>query len=257
MASSLSCVNNGGPASQIRLNCVPQIDEETSLPDVALAALLLWQARPGEVLTVIDPETTAYRARITCLEQGQASCVPFQRLPTPVESLLRIDVYQPLPDKESFELVLQKLTELGVTRIVPLYSRHSVTPDKQNACQEKLHFWSEVISKSARQCRRSMLPELLPVQSFTDALACAASAELRLMLCEGETHWSLVEGLGTFEPQSVALLVGPEGGFSPDEVKQTQAEGFLPVSLGPRLMRTETVSIVAVALVQSYLGDLS
>ena len=256
MALSLSCVNNGGQASLVMLDAVPQLDAVTPLSAEALRALSHWQARPGEVLTVVDPEATAYRARLTCLGPEQACCVPFQRLAKPAESQLHIEVYQSLPDKERFELVLQKLTELGVARIVPLESQHSATLEERDAQQKKSHRWPDVISKAARQCRRAMLPELLPVHTFPEVLAYAASAELKLMLYEGETSWSFLEGIGSFRPQSIALLIGPEGGFARGEVEQAQAVGFLPVSLGPRILRTETAAIVAAALAQSYLGDL-
>jgi 16S rRNA (uracil1498-N3)-methyltransferase len=252
----LSCVNNGGPASLIRLDRVPQLEVSAPLSQAAQDALACWQARPGEVLTVVDPATTAYRARITSIDPADASCVPFQRLPGPVESPLRIEVYQSLPDRERFELVLQKLTELGVARMVPLESGRSATLEERDARQKKSHRWPEVISKASRQCRRAMLPELMPVHSFAEALECAAAAELKLMLYEGEVLWSFTEGFGSFRPQSVALLVGPEGGFSAAEVEQAQTTGFMPVSLGPRMLRTETAAIVAAALLQSYLGDM-
>lgn len=256
MASTRSCVNSGGPASLVRLARVPRLEAATPLPAEAVAALAHWRARAGEVLTVVDPEGTAYRARITCLEAEQAACLPFRRLPAPMESPLQIEVCQSLPDKERFELVLQKLTELGVARIVPMESQHSATLDERDARQRKSHRWPEVVRKAARQCRRAMLPELMPVLPFAEALAAASSAELKLMLYEGETQWSLIEGIGSFKAHSVALLIGPEGGFSREEVELARAEGFLPVSLGPRILRTETAAIVAAALVQGCLGDL-
>ena len=251
-----SCVNNGGLASLVRLNHVPQLDEEAHLSDEALTALSHWQARLGEVLTVVDPEETSYRARITCLEAEQATCVPFQRLAKSVESQLRIEVYQSLTDKERFELGLQNLTELGVDRIVPLESQHSSTLEERDSQPEKSHRWPEVINEKSRQCRRAMLPELLSVQTFTEALVCAGSAELKIMLYEGDVSWTFTEGIGSFKPQSIALLIGPEGGFSQEEVEEAQTVGFLPVSLGPRILRPETAAIVATALAQSYLGDL-
>jgi len=257
MASPLSCVNNGGPPSLIRLGRIPRLEEEACLTVENLSALARWQARVGEVLTVIDPVGTAYRARIVCLDPKRAACVPFQRLATPVESPLRIEVYQALPDKERFELVLQKLTELGVARIIPMESQHSATLAERDAPQQKSHRWPEVISRASRQCRRAMLPELMPVSSYSDALSAAAHSELKLMLYEGDTHWSFTEGIGSFRPQSVALLVGPEGGFSRAEIEQAQAFGVMPVKLGPRLLRTETAAIVAAALLQSSLGDLN
>lgn len=235
---------------------MPVLEEEIPLSAEALQALSLWQARAGEVMTVVDPQMTYYRARLTRLEEGCAFCAPFQRLDTSAESSLHIEVYQSLPDKEHFELVLQKLTELGVNRIVPIESERSATLEERDADQKKSHRWPDVIRNASRQCRRAILPELLEVQTFNGALSCAASAELKLMLYEGDAPWSLTEGFGSLKPQSVALLVGPEGGFSDNEVEQARAEGFLPVSLGPRILCTETSAIVAAAIVQSYLGDL-
>lgn len=235
---------------------MPVLEEEVPLSAEALQSLGLWQARSGEVMTVVDPQMTCYRARLSNLEEGLAFCTPFQRLDSSAESSLHIEVYQSLPDKERFELVLQKLTELGVNRIVPIESERSATLEERDASQKKSHRWPDVISKASRQCRRAMLPELFDVQSFSSALLCAGHAELKLMLYEGDAPWSLTEGFGSLKPQSVALLIGPEGGFSSGEVAQARAEGFLPVSLGPRILRTETAAIVAAALVQSYLGDL-
>jgi 16S rRNA (uracil1498-N3)-methyltransferase len=251
-----SCVNNGGQASLIRLDHVPQLDQETPLSEKALRTLDLWQARAGEVVTVVDEQMTSYLVRLTSLEEGSASCVPFQRLRTPVESPVQIEVYLSLSDKEGFDQVLQKLTELGVNRIVSIKSECSATQDVGAARQESSHRWAEVIRKASRQCRRAMLPELLEVHSFSEALSCAATKELKLMLHEGDTTWSLTESFGSFKPQSVALMVGPEGGFSAGDVEQAQAEGFFPVSLGPRILHNETAAIVAAALLQSYLGDL-
>jgi 16S rRNA (uracil1498-N3)-methyltransferase len=251
-----SCANNAGQDSLIKLCDVPVLEKETSLSSESLGALNLWQARVGEVLTVIDPQMTYYRARLTSLSEGSASCTPFQRLDTPVESPLHVEVYQSLPDRERFELVLQKLTELGVNRIVPIESERSATLEERDAGQKKSHRWPDVIRKASRQCRRALLPELLEAHTFNEALGLSASSELKLMLYEGDAPWSLTEGFGSLKPQSVALLVGPEGGFSVEEVEQAQAEGFLPVSLGPRILRTETAAIVAVTLAQSYLGDL-
>ncbi len=151
MVLPLSCVNNGGLDSLIRLDCVPQLDVETPLSPNALLALSHWQARAGEVLTVIDPEATAYRARITSLDPDTAACVPFQRLTEPVESPLCIEVYQSLPDKERFELVLQPLTELGVARIVPMESRCSATLEERDLWQKKSNRWSEAINMGGRQ----------------------------------------------------------------------------------------------------------
>jgi 16S rRNA (uracil1498-N3)-methyltransferase len=232
------------------------LEEDCVLSDNALSALECWQARAGEILTVVDPEDSAYRARLTSCDPGSASCVPFALFPVSTESPVDLIVYHSLPDKERFELVLQKLTEIGVDRIVPVESHHSATLAQRDSGQKKSHRWPDVISKAARQCRRAKLPELMAIHSFDQALASAAAAEIKLMLYEGDAPWGFTESFDSLRPQSVALLVGPEGGFSDDEVERATSSGFLPVSLGPRLLRTETAAIVAAALVQSRFGDL-
>ena len=256
MASIPSCVNNGGPGSQVSLDAVPVLEQECRLSASALQALERWQARTGEILTVVDPERSAYRARIISLKPDKPCCVPFEPLPRPTESPLHITVCQSLPDKERFELVLQKLTEIGVDRIVPMESQRSATQLERDAVQKKSHRWPDVISRAARQCRRAVLPELMATLSFDEAMMACTTAELKLMLYEGDTPWTFREGIGSLKPQSVALLIGPEGGFAAEEVAQAQSLGFLPINIGPRILRTETAAIVAAALVQSYLGDM-
>jgi 16S rRNA (uracil1498-N3)-methyltransferase len=101
-----------------------------------------------------------------------------------------------------------------------------------------------------------MLPELYPVVSWDEATYLASHAELKLMLFEGDAPWTLKEAFNGARPDRVALLVGPEGGFAPEEVEDARGMGFLPISVGPRILRTETAAIVGAALVQYALGDL-
>lgn len=250
-----SCVNRGGRESLLRLPTVPVLEQETELGPQILETLPHWEARPGEILTAVDPEHGCHRIRLTATA-GVARGVAIGRLPQPVESRLAIDVYQALPEKERFELVLQKLTELGVARIVPVETVRSTTQSQRDAGQAKSHRWPDVVLRAARQCRRAMLPELFSVTSFQETLSLAGDAELKLMLYEGAAGWTLSEALGRLRPQRVALLVGPEGGFADEEVDAARAAGFLPISLGPRLLRTETAAIAGAALLQGLLGDL-
>lgn len=250
-----SCVNGGGLESLLRLAHLPRNEEETAFAPGAGVALQAWAARPGEVLTALDPQQGYWRVRLTAVGM-ESRGVPFQLLAGSAESRVAIEVYQAVPEKERFELVLQKLTELGVTRIVPVETAHSVTVAERDAGQVKSHRWPEVILRAARQCRRAILPELFPALPFAAALPLAAEAELALMLYEGEGGWSLREALGKLRPQRVSLLVGPEGGFAGHEVEAARALGIVPVSLGPRILRTETAAIAGATLLQGLLGDL-
>jgi len=249
-------VNEGGPASLIQLDSTPSLEEEIPLSANALRALTRWRARHGEIFTAVDPIGSFYRIRLTALEANGGRAIAFERLPVPSESRARIEIYQALPEKERFELILQKLTELGVMRIVPFISRRSTTLEERDAVQKKSHRWPEVILRAARQCRRAMLPELFPVMDWDSASYLASSADLRLMLLEKEATWTLKEALSGEHPARSALLVGPEGGFHSSEVEDARNMGFLPVSLGPRILRTETAAIAASAILQYAVGDL-
>lgn len=251
-----ACVNRGGAASVVRLAAVPALDVEISLPAAAVAALRCWEARPGEVVTVVDPQLTFYRARLTSLDGEGGRAVPFAKLLRPLESGVAIEVYQALPEKERFELILQKLTEVGATKVVPYVSRRSTTLEERDAVQKKSHRWPDVVLRAAKQCRRALLPELFPVVSWDEATYLACHADLKLMLFEGDAPWTLKEALRDERPARVALFVGPEGGFAPEEVEEARQMGFLPISLGPRILRTETAAIVGAALLQYALGDL-
>jgi len=244
-----------GASSLLWLAVPPTLGQAIALLPESVKALALWQARPGEALTVLSPDGQAYRARL----QGGADAlvIPFEAMVGPPESPVRFEVCQALPAKERFELVLEKLTELGVQRIVPFVSERSATLAERDAGQKKSHRWPEVVRRAARQCRRAMLPVLTQVLAWDELLQQSQGADAKLMLYEGSAGGHCFNA-GLVPPGGrIILLVGPEGGFSPAEVQQAQAEGFVPVSLGSRILRTETAAIVGAVLVQQALGNLS
>jgi 16S rRNA (uracil1498-N3)-methyltransferase len=248
-------VNNSGPSSIIRLASIPRLEEETPLEPSAVHALDCWRACPGAILTVVDPVQKWYRARLLPQQDGIWSVLPFQSLRWPAESRSRLVVCQALPDKERFELVLEKLTELGVDRIIPFTSDHSTTLAQRDARQKKSHRWPDLLLAAARQCRRGMIPELAPVLSFDQLLGLADIGLAKVMLYEGSAPLSFHQLLRE-RPSGLLLMVGPEGGFSPDEVKKAAAHDYRIASLGGRVLRTETAAIVAATLAQYELGAL-
>jgi 16S rRNA (uracil1498-N3)-methyltransferase len=209
------------------------------------------------IVTVIDAAGEMWRGRITELFENKGLLIPFQRALRSLESPLALTVFQALPEKERFELILEKLTELGVSRIVPMVSLHSSTLAARDAKQPKSHRWPDVLRRAAVQCRRATIPELSPCLDLADVFVDAQNTTLRLMLYEGEGTSSLKAVLAGTACRQIALLVGPEGGFAPAEVAAARARGFLPVSLGPRILRTETAAISAATVIQYALGDLN
>lgn len=251
-----ACVNRGGAESLILLESPAILEKEVSFSPQSLEKLTLWQVRAGEIVTVCDPQGTFYRCRITVLEKSSGKAVIFQRLARPPEAPIRIDVYQALPEKERFELILQKLTEIGVYRIIPYLSERSTTLELRDAGQKKSHRWPDVLLRAAKQCRRGIIPELSPVLPWKEALLTAGQAPTALVLSEKEESGCLAGFLKTpSRYEQIALFVGPEGGFSAVELAEMAAAGFVSLSLGPRILRTETAAIVGAALIQAFCGD--
>lgn len=250
MDTHLKCVNRGGLSSQLLLATEPVLEQEMAFADGVHEALDCWKARAGEVLTARAPGGRDYRVRVTHISPDGSLCVPFSQVPDP-EPRARIVLYQALPEKERFELVLQKAVELGAAAVVPFVSHHSTSLELRDAGQRKSHRWPRVILRAARQSRRRLLPELWPVLDWSSALARAAAADLAL-IC----HPGVDAGFLPLPPRagSVSLMVGPEGGFSGQEVEQAGRAGLRGFSLGPRILRTETAAIASLAIFSALDG---
>ena len=163
------------------------------------------------------------------------------------EELLPLRLLQGLPKGEKFEWLLEKGVELGISAFTPVVSERS------QARGEKFSRWQRIIQEAARQSRRPLLPTLEELRPLSQALA-QTTETLRLMLWE-EGSLPLNAALPSDIPASCALLVGPEGGFSPAEAQAAVAAGFVPVSLGKRILRTETAGMAVAAVLQNRYGD--
>lgn len=151
------------------------------------------------------------------------------------------------------ELVLQKATELGIDAIFPCLCERSVARPQRP--DQKHRRWAEIIAQAARQCDRTRLPWLAPVTTLAQALEAVPTSALRLMAVPGAAPLSILAGALAGAP-AVALVVGPEGGFTAGEVEGAVALGYAGVGLGPRVLRTETAAISMVALAAFLAGRL-
>lgn len=167
-----------------------------------------------------------------------------------------ITLYQGLPKGSKMEFILQKNTELGADAFVPFVSERSVAKLPRDRESERLERWRKIILEAARQSGRAILPALSPVMNLSEALA-ASDQELKILLWEEEKGNRLKSVFGSRTvPKSVAVIVGPEGGLSAEEASAAAAAGFIPVSFGPRILRTETAGIALTAILQFYWGDM-
>ena len=163
----------------------------------------------------------------------------------------RISICQALPKGDKVDLILQKGTELGAHDFWMFGARRSVAKLRDDQLNSKLERWNRITAEAARQCGRPDIPDVSWKSSAVEA-ANDSSQQLRLILWEGEREHSLREVLtkAVEPPISVVVAIGPEGGFDPLEVRHFSQCGFQPVSLGSRILRTETASIAILAVMQ-------
>jgi 16S rRNA (uracil1498-N3)-methyltransferase len=230
----------------------------TRIQGKALKRLRERAGRVGEILTLRDKEGRDFRARIVALTPQCVEAFVFESFRTPVEPFLEIDLLQALPKKERFEWIIQKATELGVYSIVPFESDRSMTLEERDALQKKSHRWQTIATKAAQQCRRARIPLVHPVTSFSNALELGQKSDLTLLLWEKEPTQGIKQVLKDVKcrVRKLTFAVGPEGGFTLGELETARQNGFQSVSLGERILRTETAAITALAILQYELGDL-
>jgi len=221
-----------------------------------LSALLFREPHKGETVTLMDDSGQEFRARIRDLARDSAQVHVFEKLKNPTEPPWDLVLLQALPDKERMELIIQKATELGARVVVPFKSRRSISLSERETRQAKAHRWQHIAIRATKQCRRARVPHVAPYCSYDEALVQARPTDLKIILWE-KAQRSLRSLLQQVPPpQSVALMVGPEGGWDVDEIAQAQTAGFVSVGMGGRILRTETAAIAACAILQFEWGGL-
>lgn len=229
-------------------------DTAVKLPaEVAHHAHKVLRLATGAEIVLLDGSGLELDCRITGLSSraGQADILDRRQV---VETAMPVRMIQGLPKGDKFDLVLQKGTELGVTRFSPAWTERSVPVAKPERMEKRNTRWQRIVAEAARQSRRSRLPECQPVRPLAEVLA-DTGEELRLMFWE-EGSRPLHDVLPAEPPAGVAVLIGPEGGFTSAEADLAVAHGFCPVRLGPRILRSETAGFAVAAVLQYLYGDL-
>jgi 16S rRNA (uracil1498-N3)-methyltransferase len=174
-----------------------------------------------------------------------------------VESPLRIHLGQALIKANKFDVVLRKSVELGVRSVTPLSTERCVVKIHREEGGKKTDRWKKIAQESSKQCGRSQVPQISEnIETLETFCSKNNDKALKLVFWELEEKIILKDLKLEVAPDSVAVLIGPEGGFSQGEIEKAREYGFKTVSLGPRILRAETAPVVALALLQSLWGDL-
>ena len=211
----------------------------------------------GAHVYVFDGDGSEWTAEVSSAGKREAELILRDKLEDIVESPLRLTLGQALIKGEKFDWVVQKATELGVTRIVPLLTRHSDIRRAEERAGQKLQRWRRVALEAVKQCGRRRLVEIPEPVNFETFCRLAADEEERtLRLFFSEHEGRPLREISPAGISSVALAVASEGGWSDDEIEMAGRTGFTSIHLGGRILRTETAAIVATALAQHLFGDL-
>lgn len=230
--------------------------------------LLKRKVNPKEAFTVSDPSGIYFRAALSELSEDGGVALPYEKMARSPEPVLEITLACAVLARQRMIFVVQKATELGVSRIIPLLTEHSVA--EAGLEHEKAHAWPGQVTRAAKQCRRSSLPELAAPISLDCFLASqGAEVDLSLFLDDRRDEVGTrpsdgrindrgkgtpAEPTGANAPMSVILFTGPEGGFTDGERESLGAKAF-PWVLGGRVLRAETAVIVGLTAVQLAWGD--
>jgi 16S rRNA (uracil1498-N3)-methyltransferase len=220
-----------------------------SRQDVKHLTKVLRAAR-GDRVEVSDSAAWEYETEFLRVEDGAAVLRILDRQRFAREPGVRVTLFQGLPKAAKMDAIIQKSVELGTALICPVSCvRSVVTQDAISA--GKLDRWRKISVETVKQCRRGLVPEIYPVLAFSEALVEMRRSDLLLFPYENEMERSLKSCLRGLDgkPGSVALIIGPEGGFSPEEAEALTAAGAVSVSLGATILRTETAGPAAIAMI--------
>ena len=214
------------------------------------------RCKVGEKLEICDKDNSEYVCEITEINKNQVDLNILEKNEIKRESDLKVKLYQGLPKSTKMEFILQKLTEVGVDEIILVSTKRSVVKVDDKKEGKKLERWERIIYEAAKQSKRGKIPTLRGVLSFDEALEDMKNNDMNICPYENEKTVSIKSAIRGSDINNIGIFVGPEGGFEEEEIQTLQDIDSKVVSLGPRILRTETASVVASSIVLYELSDL-
>jgi 16S rRNA (uracil1498-N3)-methyltransferase len=207
----------------------------------------------GDQLTIFNGEGGEYLSQITQIDKKHVSVAIEKHIARNTESPLELYLAQGISRGEKMDYTIQKAVELGVKKIIPVFTARSTVKLDTERREKRLQHWQSIAIAACEQSGRNDIPEVLLPQSLENGLS-AVNADLGFVLSPSAPK-KLAE-LTIPSHQRVVLLIGPEGGLTDDEIKHACLSNFLPLGLGPRILRTETAAVAAITALQCYFGDM-
>lgn len=224
---------------------------EIELPDRAGRHCSVLRLQRGDTVIVFNGEGGEFVAELTRVSRGVVAVHLVSKRATERESPLAIELAQCVSSGDRMDLTVQKSTELGVSRIVPIASERSIVKLAGQRADRRVAHWRSVAIAACEQCGRNRVPDVAAITDFREFLPKTTAGRLRLLLAQ-----DAAQELKALTPKGgVTLLIGPEGGLTSDERRSAEGNGFVPVRFGPRVLRTETAPLAVIATMQALWGD--
>ncbi|MCM3698564.1 16S rRNA (uracil(1498)-N(3))-methyltransferase [Paenibacillus macerans] len=221
------------------------------------------RSKPGDKLIVSDGISREVLAEITTMEPQQVTALIIETLAASGEPWLQVTVAQSLPKGDKMETVIQKCTEIGASVFLPFLSARTVVQYDQKKEEKRLGRWRKIAKEAAEQAHRSKIPAVEMPVKWEGLMAALGSCDLVCLCYEKEHGQQLRDVLQPFakridpkQTYKIAVVVGPEGGFSEEEVREAEAKGAVAVGLGRRILRTETAAMAALTCIMYESGEM-
>lgn len=229
-------------------------DSVVELPDNVVRHLNVLRVKNTEEIVLFNGNGKAYPALPEVLEKRRASVRILREEATDNESPLNITLVQAVSSAERMDFTLQKSVELGVAEIRPVISERCVVRLSGERAEKRVARWQEIVVSACEQSGRNIVPKVLPLTTYAQALQQLSQETTKLLM-----SLNRAQKLSDVRPQSgkVVFMVGPEGGWTEKEEQQASDAGFQSVTLGKRVLRTETASLAAIAAMQTLWGDFA
>ncbi|MCL2673951.1 MAG: 16S rRNA (uracil(1498)-N(3))-methyltransferase [Defluviitaleaceae bacterium] len=216
--------------------------------------LKVLRPRVGEVIELCNPAMqVVYHAEIEIISRRDAQVNVVGQTSVDSEPAVNITLFQGVPKGDKMELIIQKCVELGVSKIVPIITARTVS-HPANAAQKQQR-WQKIAHAAAQQSRRGIIPDIGDIITFQEALGELANFDSAFVAYECEAGLKASEAFKAAKGRNIALFIGPEGGFEPCEIQELCAGGAKSVSLGKRILRTETAAFAATIILLSAQGE--
>lgn len=219
---------------------------------------LVLRLKPKATLSVFDGTGFEYLAQIISLTTHAGELKIVEKTHPQRESPLKIHLGQAVPKSQKMDFIIQKAVELGVGEIHPFFSSRTIPRFNLSQAMKKVERWKKISQEASQQCGRIDIPTVNPLVEFIELLTLPSQTSLKIILQKDPSHDSLKNFLRTNRnKRGIFFLVGPEGGFAPEEITRALNHGFKPISLGERILRTETVALTFLSILQYELGDMT